>query len=67
MGLAWHRDMLGKLWEVAEGAKERDLLNSLPSVVLEPSPKSASGLESMLESSRNFILEVEREKDKAGA
>lgn len=59
--------MLGKLWEVAEGAKERDLLNSLPSVVLEPSPKSASGLESMLESSRNFILEVEREKDKAGA
>lgn len=59
--------MPGKLWEVAEGAKARDVLNSLPSVALEPSPESASGLESMLESSRNFILEVEREKDKAGA
>lgn len=26
---------------------------------------SASGLESVLKSSRNFILEIEREKDKA--
>lgn len=38
-------------------------LKPLPSVALGP----ASGLASMLESSRNFILEVERENDKAGA
>lgn len=43
--------------------EERDLLKPLPSMAL----GSASGLASMLESSRNFILEVERENDKAGA
>lgn len=58
--------MFGKLWEVAEKAKKGDLLSFLPSMALEPFSVSASGLESMLGSSWNFILAVEREKDKVG-
>ena len=51
---------------VAEKAKKGDLLSFLPSMALEPFSVSASGLESMLGSSWNFILAVEREKDKVG-
>lgn len=60
-----HSDVLDKLWEVSERAKGRDFLNPLPPVALEPFLVSASRLGSMLKPSRNFILEVDREKDKA--
>lgn len=56
--------MLSKLWEVSERAKKRDLLIPLPSVALEPFSVSASGVVSRVESSRNFILKVKREKTK---
>ena len=58
--------MLSKLGQVAEMAKKGDLLSPLPSVAPESFSASASGLESVLGSSWNFILEVEREKDKVG-
>lgn len=58
--------VFGKLRQVAEMAKKRDLLSRSPSAAPEPFSASASGLESMLGPSWNFILEVEREKDRVG-
>ena len=52
----------GWLWEVPEKRKKRDFLIPLPSMALEPCSVAASRVVSMLESSRNFILKVKREK-----
>lgn len=48
--------------EVPEKRKKRDFLIPLPSMALEPCSVAASRVVSMLESSRNFILKVKREK-----